>query len=86
MSTRRPAPVFVVRLRAGPKVDAIRALRAALESSLRERPTEAARGPPALRDKPLGTGSARREDARGSRGGAVHAIPGRAARPRACGC
>jgi len=31
MSTRRPAPVFVIRLRAGPKVDAIRALRAALK-------------------------------------------------------
>jgi len=35
MSTRRPAPVFVVRLRAGPKVDAIRALRAALKILLR---------------------------------------------------
>jgi len=31
MSTRRSAPVFVVRLRAAPKVDAIRALRAALK-------------------------------------------------------
>jgi hypothetical protein len=31
MSTRRPSPTFVIRLRAGPKVDAIRALRAALK-------------------------------------------------------
>jgi len=31
MSTRRPGPIFVIRLRAGPKVDAIRALRAALK-------------------------------------------------------
>jgi hypothetical protein len=31
MSTRQPAQVYVVKLRPGPKVDAIRALRAALK-------------------------------------------------------
>jgi hypothetical protein len=31
MSTRPSGPIFVLRLRAGPKVDAIRALRAALK-------------------------------------------------------
>jgi hypothetical protein len=31
MSPRRPGPVYVLRLRAGSKVDAIRALRAALK-------------------------------------------------------